>query len=347
MSLDRMNIADSSFGPLLPYIRDPNVTDVNFNGYAVWVDDVTRGRYKANVNLTNENINTFINAIKNATSSYFNPQHNVLEGETDELRVEVAHESIAITGTAFSIRKTPPMQRITEKSCIESHYCTPEILTFLKNCILAHANGVVCGLTGVGKTELVKFLTNYIPSFERVITIEDNLELRYHELHPEKDCIELRVSDLFSYSKAIKTCMRLFPTWVFLSEARSIEVNSLLECFSTGHYGWTTMHTDDVRHIPERIKNMMQDAYAAEHKENEIYSFINVGILINRYTAADGRIMRYIDQIGVLHRDEVKNQNHIDLIANEGRLVSRKLPPVLMNKFRKVGISDPFASGRG
>ena len=61
-----------------------------------------------------------------------------------------------------------------------------------------------------------------------------------------------------------------------------MEVKHLLEAFSTGHHGLTTMHTDDVRHIPDRIENMMQDALAAARMENDIYNFINVGVLISK-----------------------------------------------------------------
>lgn len=347
MRENNLKIPDSAFGPLLPYIQDSNVTDINFNGYDIWVDDVTRGRYKSDITMTDEFEKTFIMRIKNAVSGDFNPQKNVLEAETENLRVSIIHESISNTGTAISIRKTPPIQRISEESIIESGYCSPEILNFLRNCIHAHMNGVVCGLVGVGKTELVKFLTNYIPASEKVITIEDNLELRYHKLHPEKDCVELKVGELFSYTKAIKTCLRQFPTWIFLSEARSVEVKHLIECFSTGHYGWTTLHTDDVRHIPDRIENMMQDSYAAERTENDIYGFLNVGILIKRFFAPDGSIKRYINQIGVFSRDDRKDTNNIDLLVKDGHLISRTLPESIMHKFSEAGITDPFAYEKG
>lgn len=67
--------------------------------------------------------------------------------------------------------------------------------------------------------------SQFIPANERVITIEDTLEIRYAETNPGKDCIEMKVSeDVFGYSEAIKSCLRMNPKWIMLSEARSKEV---------------------------------------------------------------------------------------------------------------------------
>lgn len=121
---------------------------------------------------------------------------------------------------------------------------------------------------------MLKFLTQFIPKHEKVMTIEDNLEIHYRDINPGANCVELKVDEeFFSYTKAIKSALRQNPQWVLLSEARSTEVKYLLECFSTGLHGLTTLHTDDTRKIPDRIQNMMQDSYAASRMENDIYSF--------------------------------------------------------------------------
>lgn len=74
-------------------------------------------------------------------------------------------------------------------------------------------------MPGIGKTECVKFFSQFIPANERVITIEDTLEIRYAETNPGKDCIEMKVSeDVFGYSEAIKSCLRMNPKWIMLSE---------------------------------------------------------------------------------------------------------------------------------
>lgn len=231
--------------------------------------------------------------------------------------------------------------RLTKEKMLREQYCSAEVLAFLVLCMKARMNMVFCGRPGAGKTELLKFLTQYIPKEEKVMTIEDNLEIHYREINPGANCVELKVdSELFPYTKAIKTALRQNPQWVLLSEARSAEVKYLLECFSTGLHGLTTLHTDDTRKIPDRIQNMMQDSYAASRLENDIYSFLNVGILLRKKVSENKEVVRYIDQICLF--DRVGEENIAQLIVEGGRFVSKEIPVNLRKKFRLENINDPF-----
>lgn len=122
----------------------------------------------------------------------------------------------------------------------------------------------------------------FIPLEKRVITIEDSLEIHYSEINSDADAVELRVGEDFSYTDAIKACLRQNPMWLVLSEARSVEVTSLIEQWSTGVNGITTIHLDDLRKLPDRIENMMNDVNDASRLENRIYRYVNVGVLIRR-----------------------------------------------------------------
>ena len=74
---------------------------------------------------------------------------------------------------------------------------------------------VFCGLPGSGKTELLKYLTRFVPPDEKVITVEDNLEIHYREINPGSNCVELKVHpELFSYTKAIKAALRQNASWI-------------------------------------------------------------------------------------------------------------------------------------
>ena len=137
---------------------------------------------------------------------------------------------------------------------------------------------------------------------EKLESIEDNLEIRYAKINPGKDCVELKVDQDFTYTKAIKACLRQLPEWILLSEARSVEVKYLLESMSTGTHCLTTLHTDDVRKIPDRIKNMMPTIN--EQTENDIYSFINVGIQVRSYITDEG-VQRKIAQVALFSRDRL------------------------------------------
>lgn len=244
------NIKDENFEPLLKYIKDDNVTDINYNGKDIWIEDLSLGRYRAEEQLTPEFVNQFATRIANVVSESFNKYHNLLEAETETLRISIIHDSVAHTGTSISIRKTPAIRRITRENIVKDNYCSEEVLRFLINCIRGKVNMVFCGLPGAGKTELLKFLTQYIPNDEKVMTIEDNLEIHYRTINPNSNCVEIKVDEEnFSYTKAIKAVLRQNPQWVLLSEARSKEVKYLIESFFTGLHGLTTLHTNEYTKI--------------------------------------------------------------------------------------------------
>lgn len=331
---------DESFGPLLPYIKDEMITDINYNGTDVWVEHLSKGVCKLDLELSQEFVTQFSIGISNLVSEQLNKFHNVVEAETDTLRISIIHPSATNTGYSISIRKTPPIMRLNDELMLKEGYCSEEILHLLKNCIKAKMNMVFCGTPGAGKTELLKYLTQYIPMHEKVMTIEDNLEIHYKDINPGANCVELKVDEkLFPYTKGIKTALRQNPQWVLLSEARSVEVKYLLECFSTGLHGLTTLHTDDTRKIPDRIANMMQDAYAASRMENDIYQFINVGILL-RKRIDGGEIKRVVDQVCFF--DRVDNQNYKTLVVENGQLISMNLTENIKKKFLWYNIPDPF-----
>ena len=227
---------------------------------------------------------------------------------------------------------------------LREKYCSKEILELLKSCILAKQNIVFCGEPGVGKTECAKFFSQYIPANERVITIEDNPEWHYREVNPDKDCVELKVGEQMDYTTAIKTCLRLNPKWMMLSESRSTEILKLIEGFSTGVKGMTTLHTDDVRKVPDRMVNMGGQARNESRMINDIYSFVDMGVLIRRKEMEneDGsrRVRRYIDQICFYERDGQENFCH--MIVEDGELLSDVLPKGLERKLHYAGLPDPF-----
>lgn len=325
-------------------MKDDLVTDINYNGRDTWIDHLEKGRFLAkDIEVTPDFINQFSMRLSNAVSANFNKNENLLEAETKTLRISIIHESVASTGRSVSIRKTDPYRRLTEPLMQRTGYCSGEMMAFLENAVKAHMNIIMCGLPGSGKTELLKYLTRFVSANERVITIEDNLEIHYADINPGKDAVELKVNEkLFDYTKAIKACLRQNPKWIMLSEARSTEVKYLLEAMSTGTHCLTTLHTDDVRKVPDRIQNMMKDSLSADRMENDIYSFVNVGILLKKRINSAGVIQRYIEQIGIYNRNERKGVNEIIMLAENGRMTSQELPQNIEKKFVQDNIKDPF-----
>ncbi len=328
----------SIYGPLEPFIENENITDINWNGKQLWIDHLKKGRYMEKVRLDEDFIQRFSMYVANQVNASFNKYHPLLEAEDSGLRVSIIHEDVAKTGRSISIRKSPMKRRLTKKQMMKEGYCEERLESFMKACILAKCNIVITGLPGVGKTEYLKLLTQYIPAKERVITIEDNLEIHYHAINPQKDCVELKVDKDFSYVQAIKASLRQLPVWIILSEARSYEVKYLLESMSTGTHCLTTLHSDDVRKIPDRIKNMMSE----EKKtiDHTIYSFIDVGVGISK-REEHGKIKRRIDQV-ILFEHNAKGENREQLIYDDGQWISQELLEDIQRKFQRAHIKDPF-----
>lgn len=331
----KLSLPDRAFGDLLKYILDENITDINWSG-GLWINDLEKGRYKVEgFVLKDVFIQQFYTRISNLMNVQFNQNHPLLEAETDSLRISILHDSVTNTGISISIRKTPAIRRINKDRLIPDGYCTEEIDAFMENAIRAHCTVIVGGLPGVGKTEYIKYLTNYIPAYERVYTIEDNLELRYSAINPDKDCVEIKVSENFGYADALKASKRQLPTWVLLAEARGKEVKYLLENISAGVHCLTTIHLDDASKIPDRLRNMGQNI-----NENDVYSFVDIGVQLQSIVKEGEKIKRRIAQVMCLSRSEEKNEKV--MIYEDGKILTKNLPKDIMRKFKMAGIENPF-----
>ena len=176
-----MVLGKEYFGPLWKFVSSEDITDIDYNGREIWLTNIFNERYRVSrefveTNITDAFVEQFTQRIANLVSRQFNKRSPELEAETSDLRVTILHESIAKSGRSISIRKTPPIIRLTAAKAIHEDFCSRKLLALLINCVRINANFVVCGNPGAGKTECVKFLSQYIPANERVITIEDTLK---------------------------------------------------------------------------------------------------------------------------------------------------------------------------
>lgn len=320
------------FGPLSSYIEDDFVTDINYNGQTLWIDHLKKGRYMIPFE-QDEFIRQFCFKIANYVNCPFNISSPLVEAETKDLRISIVHESVARSGHSISIRKTPAVLRLNDMKMIEENYTTQAVLDFLKEAVRSHCNIMACGLPGTGKTELIKYLTQFIPPHERVITIEDTLELRYHDIYPDKDCVALRVHPRFTYVDAIKASLRQRPNWILVSEVRSHEVVHLLESISTGTYLMSTIHAYDAYKIPKRILHMFPDVEIYnEVLLNTIHEALDIGIHITSNITEQG-VERKIAQMVIY---DVIDEQSIAIEIYDGKtLMLDKLTPKLIRKLDK------------
>lgn len=130
---EQLSLSDIQYGPFLPFLRKKDVTDIDYNGRELWIRDIHNIRHKVTdekirQHLNEEFIQSFATNVANLVGKNLTPTDNVIEAETEELRITVIHESVASTGTCICIRKTPPVQRITPKKALEEHYCEEKVL---------------------------------------------------------------------------------------------------------------------------------------------------------------------------------------------------------------------------
>ena len=135
-----MELGREYFGPLWKYVANQDITDIDYNGKEIWLTNVYNERYKVNQQYVDENITVafveqFTQRIANVVSRQFNKRNPELEAETSELRVTILHESVARSGRSISIRKTPPVIRLTAEKALQEGFCSKEILALLVNCV--------------------------------------------------------------------------------------------------------------------------------------------------------------------------------------------------------------------
>ena len=216
------------------------------------------------------------------------------------------HSSIATNGVALLIRKTPAKIRLNKEKLLSEKYVTEDLLNFLLTCVEGHCNMIVSGETGSGKTELVKYLASHIGENEKVITIEDTLELHLDKIFPHRDIVAMKTNNIAGYSDVLVACMRQNPRWILLSEIRSDEaVTSARNSISSGHNILSTIHSDSARNIPMRMYSLLETNQDIDQFLKSIHRYVQLGIHVKGYMSKElGRFQREIVEVCEFYVDE-------------------------------------------
>ncbi|NLW15846.1 MAG: CpaF family protein [Erysipelothrix sp.] len=298
-----------------PYISDELVTDLNYNGKDLWIDHLEKGRFIVESFLSEKQVFQTCIRFSNLVNEHFNLQTPILEADYEDIRVSILHPSVS-GKLSVSLRKTPTRLRLNEKKLLKENYITESALQFLIDCVCSNLNIMVSGLPGAGKTELIKFLTQYIDPKSRVISIEDSRELHYEKIHPERDSVSLKVSEEFTYDMAIKASMRQRPNWLLVSEVRGSEVEDLLKSISTGTHLLSTIHSRSAYDIPKRMLYMMQNIdRSSETFLKQLNDAIDIGVHIEHIVNETG-VLRFVREIVKFEKDTVKLIYHHETLRN-------------------------------
>lgn len=296
------------FGPLKEFLDDDNVTDISYsNGGQVWLKTLDKGVYKVDrPEINNALLEKLAFQCSNVMGKTFNMAHPFLDAESAELRLNFVHDSIATNGVACVIRKTPAKIRLNRDKLLNEQYVTENLLDFLLTCVSGHCNIIVSGETGSGKTELVKYLASHTKENEKIITIEDTLELHLDRIFPHRDIVAMKTNNIASYSDVLVTCMRQNPRWILLSEVRSAEaVTSVRNSISSGHNIISTIHSDKAENVPMRMYSLLESNQDIDQFLKSIHRYVQIAIHVKGYLSKElGRFQREIVEVCEFYVDD-------------------------------------------
>ena len=306
------------FGPLREFLEEDDITDVSYsNGGQIWLKSLSKGVYKIErPDINNTLMEKLAFQCSNVMGKTFNMAHPFLDAESAELRMNFVHESIATNGVACLIRKTPAKIRLNKDKLLNENYITEDIHDFLIKCVEGRCNIIVAGETGSGKTELVKYLASHTKENEKLISIEDTLELHLDKIFPHRDIVAMKTNNIASYSEVLVTCMRQNPIWILLSEVRSAEaVMAVRNSISSGHTILSTIHADKAASIPMRMYSLLESDLDIEQFLSSIHRYVQLGVYVKGYFSKElDRFQREILEVVQFYVDDETNTAKVNTL---------------------------------
>ena len=342
------NFDQIDFGPLKPYLDDDDITDVSYdNGGQIHLKTLSKGIFRIeNPAINNAFMEKLAFQCSNVMGKTFNMAHPFLDAESAELRLAFIHETVSRNGIACVLRKTPAKIRLKKEKIVEDKYVELNIIDFLEYCVLGHCNIIVSGETGSGKTEFVKYLASKIVENEKIITIEDTLELHLDRIFPHRDIVSMKTNNIASYTDILEACMRQNPKWILLSEVRSAEaVLAVRNSISSGHYILSTIHADKAASIPNRLYSLLESNQDLDQFMSSICRYIQLGIYIRGYTdKVTHNFKREIAEVTEFYVDNETNvagHNIIYRKGADGKVVRNNPSPHLIDYLEVQGVFLP------
>ena len=335
------------FGPLKQFLDNDDITDISYdNGGQVWLKTLSKGDFRVEVpEINNALIEKIAFQCSNAMGKSFNMANPFLDAESAELRMNFVHDSIARNGIAVLIRKTPAKIRLQKEKIIEEDYIRLDIHDFLLKCVEGHCNILVSGETGSGKTEFIKYLAAHTKENEKIITIEDTLELHLDKIFPQRDIVAMKTNNIASYSDVLVTCMRQNPRWILLSEVRSAEaVMAVRNSISSGHNILSTIHADKAESIPSRLYSLLESNVDLEQFLRSIHRYVQLGVHIKGYYSQKyQKFHREVAEVTEFYvsKDNEPKSNVLYKKTPDGKVTLRNPTEYLLGYLESQGVIMP------
>src|SRR5450432_461083 len=311
-------ILDEIFGlgPLEPLLKDPTISDILVNRFdKVYVEragklEPTGLSFKDDAHLMQ-----IIDRIVSRVGRRVDESSPMVDARLpDGSRVNAIIPPLAIDGPCLSIRRFG-RDPITGRNMVENKTLTEPMLELFSARVRGRLNIIISGGTGAGKTTLLNVLSGYIPSTDRIVTIEDAAELQLKQEHVVR--LETRPPNIegkgaVRQRQLVINSLRMRPDRIIVGEVRGAETLDMLQAMNTGHDGsMTTVHANTPRDALARMEtmSMMSDVRVPEKGvRSQIASAVNIIVQASRLSDGSRRVLA-ISEISGMEGDIISLQD--------------------------------------
>ncbi|MFB6344473.1 MAG: CpaF family protein [bacterium] len=346
------------FGPITPLLRDSSINEVMVNGIKEVYVEKNGELERSDVEFVDvKQINRTIEKILRPTNRHVDVSQPQVDARLpDGSRVHVIIPPVAADAPTITIRKFNRDQ-IDFEQLMDFGTLSEEMAYFLGACVKARLNIVVSGGTSSGKTTLLNAFSSLIPRKERIVTIEDSLELKIKSHHPHVVRLETRDPNIEGQGEVpmrqlVQDALRMRPDRIIVGEVRGEEVMDMLQAMNTGHDGsFTTIHANSPAETVSRLENLALMAgvdIPAASVRNQIATSIDLFVQIKRYQDGSRKINHITE---VLHSEEeqiklkdifrFRHDGTDDSGKVKGEFERIQRSPEIRERFQQAGLNFP------
>jgi len=249
------------YGPLQPLLDDPEITEIMVVGARPIYIEKLGEIFETEVRFdSDEHLLRIIERMIHPLGRRVDAESPTVDARLpDGSRINAVIPPVAVDGPLLTIRKFLE-NRMTTGDLIKLGALTPHMVEFLQACVAARLNILISGGTSSGKTTMLNALSSFIPIKERIITIEDAVELHLQQKHVVR--METRVANVDGQGEMdtralVRNALRMRPDRIVVGEVRGPEAMDMLQAMNTGHSGsLTTLHANGPRDTISRLETM-------------------------------------------------------------------------------------------